>query len=76
MMYLLLYSFLCTVYFGVVTSHKTFFSFISMSSLSYVQRFFSKRKLVKTSLCTRLKQTYLENRLHISKESPKSSNNV
>ena len=48
------------VYFGVVTSHKIFFSCISTSSLSYGQRFFSKRKLVKTSLCTQLKQTNLE----------------
>ena len=61
MMYLHLYSFLYTVYFGVVTSRK--------SSLLYVQtRYFSKRKLVKTLLHTQLKQTNLKNRFHISTE--------
>ena len=60
MMYLLLYSFLCTVYFGVVTTHKIFFSGISMSSLLCVQIFFSKMKLVKISLHTKLKQTNLD----------------
>ena len=50
MMYLLLYSFLHTEHFGAIISHKMFFSCISMSSLAYVQRFYSKRKLVKTSL--------------------------
>ena len=53
------------VYFGVVTSHKILFSYISTSSLSYI-RFFSKIKLVKTELCTQLRQTNLENQLHIS----------
>ena len=41
MMHLLLYSFLYTVYFGLVTSDKMFFSCISMSSLLCVQRHFS-----------------------------------
>ena len=59
-MFLLLY-FLYTVYFGVVTSDKILFSCISMSSLSYIQRFFSKMKLVKILLRTELKQTNLEN---------------
>ena len=68
-------SFLYTVYFGFVTSHKIFFSCISTSSLSYVQKFFSKRKLVKSLFCTQLKQIYLENQLHISTESPKESFN-
>ena len=42
---------------GVATSHKRFFSCISTSGLSCVQRFFSKMMLVKTSLRTQLKQT-------------------
>ena len=46
-----------------------------MSSVSCIQRFFSKMILVKTSLCTQLKQTNLENRLHISTESPKEGFN-
>ena len=56
-----------------VTSHKIVSSYISTSSLSYAQRFFSKMKLVKTSLRTPLKQTNLENipGLHISAEQPK-----
>ena len=45
------------------------------SSLSCIQRFFSKMKLVKTSLRTQLKQTNLENRFHISRESPKEGFN-
>ena len=74
-MYTLLYSFLYTKYVSVVTSHKMFFScIISTSSLSYVPRFFSKRELVKTLLRIQLKQTNLENRLHISTESPKGFN--
>ena len=72
MMNLLLYYLLYTVYFVVVTSHKIFFSCISTSSLPYGQRFFSRRKLVKTLLCTQLKQTNFENQFHISTESPKS----
>ena len=48
------------MFFGVVTSHKMFFSYISTSSLSYVRRFFSERKLMKTSLHTQLKQNNLE----------------
>ena len=59
------------MYFGVATSQKIFFSCISTSSLSCVQRLFSKMKLVKPSLRTHLKQTNLENRFHISIESPK-----
>ena len=50
MMYLFLYSYLYAVYFDLATSHKIFFSCISASSLSYVQRFFCKMKLVKVSL--------------------------
>ena len=45
-------------------------------SLSYAQRYFSKRKLVKTFLHTQLKQTNLENGLHISAESPKGFNDI
>ena len=45
MIYLQLYSFLHTVYFGTSTSLMMFFSCISISSLSYFQTFFSKRKL-------------------------------
>ena len=52
--------FLYTVYFGVVTSNK---------------RFFSKMNLEKALLYTQLKQTNLVNRLHISKESPKEGFN-
>ena len=74
-MYLLLYSFLCTVHIGVVTPHKMFFSCISASGMSYIQRYFFKRKLVKTSIHTQLKQTNLENRLHILRESPKEGFN-
>ena len=65
MIYLVLY----TVYFGAVTSHKICFSCISTSSLSYVQRFSSKRELVKIFLCTPLKQINPENGLHIATES-------
>ena len=68
-MYLILYSFLWTVYFGVVTSHKIFFSCVSTSSLSCFQIFFSEMKLVKTSLHTQLKQIHLGNPLPISTES-------
>ena len=63
--------FLYGVYFGVVSSHKIFFSCISMSSLACVQRLSSKLKLVKTLLCTQLKQTNLENQLHVSKNQKK-----
>ena len=48
-----------------------FFSCISRFSLSNIQRFFRKRKLVKTLL----HKTNLENRLHISTESPKQGFN-
>ena len=71
MMYLLLYSFLYTVCFNVVSSDKIFFSCISMSSSSYIQGFFSKVKPVKTFSHTQLKQTNLEIQLHIFTESPK-----
>ena len=59
---------MCT---SVVTSHKTLSSCLSTSSLSNVLRFFSKMKLVKTSLHIQLKQTNLENQLHTSAESSK-----
>ena len=36
------------MYFGVATSDKILFSCISTSSLSYIQKFHSKMKLVKT----------------------------
>ena len=72
-MYLFLYSFSYT--FGVVTSDKIHFLCIGTSSLSCIQSFFSKMKLVKTSLRTQLKQTNLENQLHISTESPKKAFN-
>ena len=62
-----IYIFLYTVYFDV---DNFFFLCTSTSSLSWIQRFFSKMKLLKT-YCTQLKQTNLESRLHISKESPK-----
>ena len=89
-MYLILYSFLYTMYFITsqkilfsysflyttyfVTSHKILFSCIS--SLSCVQRLFSKMKLVKTSLHTQLKHTNLENRFNISAENPKGFNDI
>ena len=63
------------MYFGVVTFHKINFLCIGMSCLSCIQSFFSKMKLVKTSLRTQLKQTNLENQLHISTESPKKAFN-
>ena len=47
-----------------------------MSHLSYVQKFFCKMKLVKTSLPTQLRQTNLGNWLYISTESPKEGFNV
>ena len=65
-----------TVYFGVVTSHKILFSCLYRSSLSCVQRFFSKMKLKKTLLPTQLKQGNLENGLHNSTESPKEHFNT
>ena len=71
----LIFLFLYTVYFSVVTSDKIFFSCISRSSLSCIQKFFSKIKLVKTSLHTQLKQNNLENQLHISTESLKEGFN-
>ena len=46
-----------------------------MSSLPCVQRRFSQLKLVKTLLCTQLKQTNLENQLHILTERSKESFN-
>ena len=67
--------FLYTVYFDTVFSHKKLFLCISTSSLSCVQRLFFKMKLVKNSIPTQLKQTNLENPLHISRESPKEGFN-
>ena len=72
----LIFFFLYTVYFGTVNSHKMLFSCISTSSLSYVQRFAPKRKLVKSQLHTKLKQTNLDNRPYISTESPKGFNDT
>ena len=46
--------------------HKIFFSCISTSSFSSVQRFFSKMKLLKTMFYTQLKQTNLKNQIKIS----------
>ena len=43
-----------------------------MSSLSCIQGYISKMKLVET-LKISIKKTNLENQLHISKESPKKS---
>ena len=63
------------MYFGVVTSHKIFFSCISTASFLCIQGFFSEMKLVKTLLRTQLKGTNLENRLHILTESPKEGVN-
>ena len=71
MVHFLLYFFQYSVYFSVFTSYKIFFSPIKTSSLPRGQRFFSKIKLVKILLHTQLKQTDLENLLHISTESPK-----
>ena len=74
MMYLLLYFFLYTVYLDVITSrkiHLKYFSCISTSSLSFAQRFFE----VKTLLRTQLKQTTLQSRLHILTEIPKEGFN-
>ena len=50
---------------------KILFSCLRKSSLSCIQRFFSKMKLVKTLFRTQLKQTNLVNRFHISTESLK-----
>ena len=72
-MHLLLFSFLYHVYFHVVTSHKILFSCVSMFSLSCSK--VPKMKLVKTLLCTQLKQTNLEKTLHISTKSPKEGFN-
>ena len=74
MMYLLLYFLLYPVYFGVVTSHIIFIckkvQFVTCSNI------FSTMKLVNTSLHTQLKQTNLENQLHISIKSPKECFNM
>ena len=56
-------------------TYKIFFSCISTSRFSYVQRFFSKMKLVKTSLHIQLKQINLENWLHTFTESSKEGFN-
>ena len=55
----------------LLLSYKIYFSYWSTSSLSCVPRFFSEMKLVKTSLHTQLKQTNMDNWLHISTEIPK-----
>ena len=78
MIYLLLYSFLYSVYFvytfyilyTFVTSHKICISWI-VFILSCDQRFFSKMKLLKSSLRTQSKQAKLEIQLYISTESPR-----
>ena len=80
-MYLLLYSFLYTVHFVVVTSQKIFISCIrfisciSTTSLSCIQTFLSQMELVKTLFRTQLKQTNLQNWLHIITESSKEGFN-
>ena len=83
LVFFLFFSFFCILFFFTIIYcvvwycyfWKNIFSYISTSDLSYVQKFFSKMKLVKTSLCTQLKQTNLENWLHISIESPKEGFN-
>ena len=80
-MYLLLYSFLYTVHFVVVTSHKIFISCIrlisciSTTSLSCIQTFLSQMELVKTLFRTQLKQTNLQKWLLIITESSKKGFN-
>ena len=59
------------MYDSVVTSHEILFSCIRTFSLSFVQKFFSEIKLLKTLLRTELNPTNLENRLYISTETPK-----
>ena len=56
MMLLLLYYFLSTVYFSVVTVDKIFYLCISMSGLSSIQIFFSKMICY---VATQIKQTNL-----------------
>ena len=51
------------MYDSAVTSHEILFSCIRTFSLSYVQKFFSEIKLLKTLLRTELNPTNLENRL-------------
>ena len=63
------------MYLGAATSHKILFSCISTSSLTCVPKIFYKMKLVKILLRTELKKPNLENRLHISTESPKEGFN-
>ena len=59
-----------TMCFVVVNFDKIHFSCIGTSSFLCIQSFFSKMKLVKTSLHTQLNQANLENKLHISTEGP------
>ena len=54
---------------------KKYYFHASVRLVCHVQRFFPKIKLVKTSLRTQLKQTNLENWLHIWTESPKDGLN-
>ena len=63
------------MYFRVVNSNKIHFLWTGTSSFSCIQSFFSKMKLVKTSLDTQSKQANLENQLHITTESPKEGFN-
>ena len=49
---------------------------VKVCLVCHLQRFFPKMELVKTSLPTQLKQTNLENQLHISAESPKGFNDT
>ena len=73
MMQLFSHSFLYTVYFRIITSHKVLSCIVRL--VCHIQRFFPEMKLVKTLLCTQLKQTNLENRFHISTGSPKADCN-
>ena len=73
--YICFYFFMYILYTSVFLLLIMFFSCISISSLSYIQRFLSRRKLVKTLLHTQLKQTNLKNGRYISTEIPKEGFN-
>ena len=73
--YICFYFFMYILYTSVFLLLIMFFSCISISSLSYIQRFLSRRKLVKTLLHTQLKQTNLKNEHYISTEIPKEGFN-